>query len=239
MARRMKTAVIADISLEQAGRTARMLEKAGYSVSVVRDGCEALKKCRDDAPEALVLDAVLPVLDGQGIIKRVRAGRLTFRPGIVLAALPGFLRPFSAPGVRFIAKPFDEGALLRALAETAVDLRMPDAQLRGRIAGVMDHLGVPEHPGREYLMDAVFLAGEDQTLIDALTGELYPMVARRSGVKPEAVERAMRHAIETAWSHGSIDTQYEMFKGTIDAARGKPTCGGMIAQLSELTRREG
>lgn len=239
MARRAKIAVVADISPEQAGRTARTLENAGYSVSIARDGAEALRKCLEDAPEALVADAVLPALDGAGLARRVRAARIPFRPGIVLTALPGFLRPFAAPGVRLIAKPFTDEALLDALAKTAVENRMPDAQMRGHIARMLDQLGVPEHPGREYLTDAVFLAGEDQTLIAALTGELYPMVARRGGVKPEAVERAMRHVIETAWSRGSIETQYEIFKGTIDAARGKPTCGGMIAQLSELLRMEG
>lgn len=239
MARRAKTAVVADILPEQAGRTARILEEAGYSVSMARDGAEALRKCVEDAPEALVTDAVLPVLDGAGLAKRVRAARIPFRPGVVLAALPGFMRPLYAPGVCSIAKPFTGEALLEALAKTAVEMRMPDAQMRERIARMLDQLGVPEHPGREYLTDAVFLAGEDQTLIAALTGELYPMVARRSGVKPEAVERAMRHVIETAWSRGSIETQYEIFKGTIDAARGKPTCGGMIAQLSELLHMEG
>ena len=239
MARGAKTAVVADISPEQAGRTARMLEKAGYSVAIVRDGAEAFRQCLADAPRALVADAVLPVMDGAGLAKRVREARIPFRPGIVLAALPGFARPFSAPGVCLLAKPFSEEALLGALAKTAVEMRVPDAQLRGHITRMLDRLGVPEHPGREYLIDAAFLACEDQTLISALTAELYPMVARRSGVKPEAVERAMRHAIETAWSRGSIDAQYEIFKGTIDAARGKPTCGGMIAQLSELMRMEG
>lgn len=239
MTRRAKTAVVADISTEQTMHTARTLESAGYSVAIARDGSEALRICVEAAPDALVADAVLPVLDGVGLAKRVRAARIPFRPGIVLTALPGFLRRFSAPGVCLLAKPFADDALLEALAKTAVEKRTPDVQMRDNIARTLDSLGVPEHPGREYLIDAVFLAGEDQTLIAALTGELYPMVARRGGVKPEAVERAMRHAIETAWSRGSIDTQYEIFKGTIDAARGKPTCGGMIAQLSELLRMEG
>lgn len=239
MNRRAKTAVLADISPERAGRTARIMEDAGYSVTIVHDGADALRQCLKRAPEVLVADAVLPVLDGIGLAKRVRAARLTLRPGIVLTALPGFLRPFSAPGLRMVATPFDGEALLDALEKTAVHNRTPDAHTRGHIESMLDRLGVPQHPGREYLIDAVFLAGEDQGLLSALTGEMYPMLARRGGAKPETVERAMRRAIETAWARGSMDAQYEIFKGTIDAERGKPTCGGMIARLSELLRMEG
>ena len=71
-----------------------------------------------------------------------------------------------------------------------------------------------------------------------LTTALYPLVGRRHGVSARKVEQSMRYAIELAWKRGRIDEQYRIFRGTIDAQRGKPTCGEMIAQLADILRME-
>ena len=75
-------------------------------------------------------------------------------------------------------------------------------------------------------------------LARALTTALYPMVGRRFGVSARKVERSMRYAIELAWKYGQIEEQYRIFRGTIDAQRGKPTCGEMISQLADMLRME-
>ena len=72
-----------------------------------------------------------------------------------------------------------------------------------------------------------------------MTARLYPVIGMRCGVNARRVERAMSHVIDLAWAGGDIDRQYGIFQNTIDAQRGKPTCGEMIAQLAELTRMEG
>lgn len=235
---RAKTVLIADISRQSAARTAGILEAAGFSVSTAADGGEAYRRCMDETPDAVVADAVLPTLDGAGLAARIRRSHISFRPGIVICTYQGFARKAQLTGVSVIQKPVSADALLRAIAETTLENRSPSQDMLTRINCMLDELGVPAHPGRDFLTDAVFLATEDQRLITALTGRLYPLVARRGGAKSDAVERAMRHVIEKAWSLGSIEKQYSMFRGTIDAARGKPTCGGMIAQLSELMRME-
>ena len=58
------------------------------------------------------------------------------------------------------------------------------------------------------------------------------------GVSARKVEQSMRYAIELAWKRGRIDEQYRIVRGTIDAQRGKPTCGEMIAQLADILRME-
>jgi hypothetical protein len=45
--------------------------------------------------------------------------------------------------------------------------------------------------------------------------------------------------IEVAWRTGEIDEQARIFGDTIDARRGRPTCGEMIAQLADILRWEG
>ena len=72
--------------------------------------------------------------------------------------------------------------------------------------------------------------------MQSLTGQLYPMVAKRYRVSPLNVEHAMRRAIESAWSGSAMDRQHALFGNTIDARRGKPTAGEMIGRLAELAR---
>ena len=104
--------------------------------------------------------------------------------------------------------------------------------------GLMDALGVPRHPGRECLALAVTLAWHDAGRLASLKDGIYPDVALQTGLSPAQVERALRHAINTAWRNGAIEHQHRIFGDTIDARRGKPTCGEMIAQLAEELRWE-
>lgn len=236
-----KAAVIADISRDSAEKTRRMLENLGYEiVHFADDGARAVAKCISERACVLVIDQVMPALDGAAAAAKIRRMRLARYPAVIVSTYPGMaVRGISGMcGVCAAEKPLTENALARAVSETSVENRRMPLVMQDFLDKILDRLGVPAHVGRDYLTDAVFLAHEDRFLISELTGKLYPMVARRYGTTPAGVERAMRHAIEAAWSVGNIDEQYSIFKGTIDAAKGKPTCGGMIAQLSEMLRME-
>ena len=74
---------------------------------------------------------------------------------------------------------------------------------------------------------------------NAATTRVYPEAARPLGGTPAQAERAIRHVIEVAWRRGDIEAQNELFGDTIDARRGRPTCGEMIAQLADILRWEG
>ena len=90
------------------------------------------------------------------------------------------------------------------------------------------------------LTETVGLRGDAHRIINrALRDALYVPVARETNLTPAQVERAMRHAIEVAWRTGEIEQQHRIFGDTIDARRGKPTCGEMIAQLADILRWEG
>lgn len=232
-------AVIADISRESAENTRRILEAQGYKIAHIGDdGARAVEKCISERAHLLVIDQVIPSIDGASAAARIRGMRLMRYPAVIIARYPGMSVRGDFPGVACVEKPVSQKALITAISETRVDARIMPEGMRRKLRGILDRLGVPVHPGRDYLMDAAFLAHEDMSLTSALTGKLYPMAARRSGINAAGVERAMRHVIEAAWTAGNIDEQYAVFKGTIDAAKGKPTCGGMIAQLAEMLRME-
>ena len=237
----MPVAVIADISKSSAENSRRILEAFGYRISdIVDDGMLAVAKCIKRRADILLIDAVLPSLDGVAAMRRLREMRLAKYPAIIIAAYAGLTLPIGSPvpGMCIIDKPITENKMHDAIEMTSfLRRRMPEV-IHAKLNRIFGRLGLPEHLGSDYLMDAAFLAHEDRALTSALTSILYPMLAKRHSVTAAAVERAMRYAIEFAWANGNIDEQYSVFKGTIDASRGKPTCGGMIAQLAEMLRME-
>lgn len=240
MRERARTAVISDLSVDSAARTKRLLAEVGYvALKTVFDGKNAYEAALRLRPDAVITDAVMPRLDGAGLATRLVHTQLSIRPAVIVVAFEGLAPPIRRnPSVRVITKPIRADELREALQDTSVERRRITLRARTAFSTILDRLGVPEHPGREYLMEAAYLAYCDARLTSGLTKALYPMVAGRFLVTSSAVERAMRHVIEFAWANGSIEEQYGIFKGTIDAARGKPTCGGMIAQLAEMLRME-
>lgn len=210
----------------------------GYELHCVEDGGSALSFVRMYAPRFVIADAALPVADGYSLAAMIRRLDVPVIPGIIIACISGMERRTALSGVVTLTKPLTQEGLIDALGRTDAGNRTPDPAMLECTELWLRELGVPQHPGRDYLREAAFLAHEDLTLLDGLTTRLYPMVAARYGVKSQAVERAMRHVIENAWSSGNIESQYAIFKNTIDAARDKPTCGGMIAQLAHMLRRE-
>ncbi len=73
-------------------------------------------------------------------------------------------------------------------------------------------------------------------IIDSVTKELYPSVAKKYKTTASRVERAIRHAIEVAWSRGDIDTLNSYFGYTININRGKPTNSEFIAMIADKLR---
>lgn len=53
------------------------LSTRGYNVIVAKDGQEALERIRDDRPSAVVLDAMMPILDGYEVLRRLREEEAT------------------------------------------------------------------------------------------------------------------------------------------------------------------
>lgn len=69
-----------------------------------------------------------------------------------------------------------------------------------------------------------------------MTYSVYPTIAEAHGTTPSRVERAMRHAIETAWNRGDIDFINRIFGHTVDAEKGRPTNSAFIARVASKVR---
>ena len=103
----------------------------------------------------------------------------------------------------------------------------------------MHDIGVPAHiRGHQYLREAIILSIHNQELLASVTKNLYPSVAATYNTTPSRVERAIRHAIEVAWSRGKLDTLQNVFGYTINVIKGKPTNSEFIAMIADRMKLE-
>ena len=111
--------------------------------------------------------------------------------------------------------------------------------LENRVTDMLHEIGIPAHiKGYHYLRDAIMMAVEDMDVLNAITKILYPTVAKKYQTTSSRVERAIRHAIEVAWSRGKLDTLDELFGYTVSNGKGKPTNSEFIALIADTIQLE-
>ena len=121
--------------------------------------------------------------------------------------------------------------------EKSGELTDETVDLEKEVTDMIHSLGVPAHiKGYQYLRTAIRMAVREPSLIGAITKQLYPMIAKEYATSPSRVERAIRHAIEVAWSRGKMETLEETFGYTVSLGKGKPTNSEFIALVADKIR---
>ena len=109
--------------------------------------------------------------------------------------------------------------------------------LENDITQMLHEIGVPAHiKGYQYLRDAIRISVSDQEMLTSVTKILYPSIAKKHQTTPSRVERAIRHAIEVAWSRGKMETLNDLFGYTVNSGKGKPTNSEFIALIADKIR---
>ncbi len=112
-----------------------------------------------------------------------------------------------------------------------------ERDLEQDVTDMIHEIGVPAHiKGYQYLREAIMMAVDDPGMISSITKILYPTIAKRFQTTSSRVERAIRHAIEVAWSRGRMETLDALFGYTIDTGKGKPTNSEFIALIADRIR---
>ena len=161
---------------------------------------------------------------------------------------------FNKGAVYYVMKPFKNDVILERIKQVTKKSRTsyihgmdssrqsgePEEQsLETRVTDMIHEIGIPAHiKGYHYLRDAIMMAVEDMDVLNAVTKVLYPTVAKRHQTTASLVERAIRHAIEVAWSRGKLDTLDELFGYTVSNGKGKPTNSEFIALIADTLRLE-
>lgn len=93
------------------------LRNQGYEVIVANDGVDGLEKVMTEKPDLIILDVLMPKMDGYTFIKEFKKiGTLEATPVIVLTAQDKLQDIFKQEGIKdYIVKPFEAAELLDAI----------------------------------------------------------------------------------------------------------------------------
>ena len=223
------TVLLADSSAEYRMALREEMEKSGdfRIVGEAEDGQHTVQMVRQMKPQILILDAMLPLLDGMAVLRTLREQDEQPPCCIMLSAFCAERLP----------KPVNNESLMEHMRR-AVRPEEPAApvlpQLEGQVTAIIHEIGVPAHiKGYQYLREAIIITVQDMDVINAVTKVLYPEVAKRFCTTPSRVERAIRHAIEVAWDRGDLETLQKYFGYTVNSAKGKPTNSEFIAMIAD------
>ena len=115
-----------------------------------------------------------------------------------------------------------------------LDYTLLAGSLDTEITTLLHEIGVPAHiRGYLYIRESIKMVYYDIEILGSITKILYPEVAKKFNTTSSRVERAIRHAIEVAWSRGKMDTIDELFGYTICKGKGKPTNSEFIALITD------
>ena len=107
------------------------------------------------------------------------------------------------------------------------------------MTNIIHEIGVPAHiRGYHYMREAIMMSVNDMDVLNYITKELYPSIAKKCNTTPSRVERAIRHAIEVAWNRGKVEVIHELLGYTVNNHKGKPTNSEFIALIADRLRLE-
>lgn len=208
-------------------------------VGSVSNGLEAVQLVEKTRPDLVLLDVVLPGLDGFAVMNRLRKPESETPKIMVISAFCSdrtVTEAMEKGAGYFMTKPCETNSLLdrmRALCQTPEAAEHP-VELKNMVTSIIHEIGVPAHiKGYQYLREAIMIAVDDMDVINAVTKVLYPEVAKRFSTTPSRVERAIRHAIEVAWDRGDLETLQKFFGYTVSNTKGKPTNSEFIAMIAD------
>jgi CheY-like chemotaxis protein len=113
----MKTIVVVDDEFGLADVLAATLADAGYSVHTAANGIQGLEIMAEHPPDVVILDYMMPLLDGPGVLDAMRRDpKLVMAPVVMMSAMPESVVGERCSGyVTFLRKPFDFDAILSAV----------------------------------------------------------------------------------------------------------------------------
>ena len=230
-------------------------------IATARDGIEAVEKIINTKPDIAILDIIMPQLDGLGVLESINE-KLDVLPLCLMLSAVGqdkvTSRAMCLGAQYYVVKPFEMEVLVKRIRElvknqsteslspalkdvktTYIEVENSKLNLEAKVTNIIHDVGVPAHiKGYQYLRDGIIMAVNDVEVINQITKQLYPDLAKKYKTTPSRVERAIRHAIEVAWNRGQIESMENIFGYTINSNRGKPTNSEFIAMIADKLRLE-
>lgn len=256
---------IADDNERIADMLSQMIEedKDLTLVGKAHNGEEICSIIKEKEPDVVVLDIIMPKMDGLTVMEQCsHDSSVKKQPVFIVVSAVGQDRitedAFNLGAYYYMLKPFDKQVLLNRIKHVRrgsdrrfrESVRQPQTireeaapygkhDLEADVTNIIHEIGVPAHiKGYQYLRDAIILSVNDMEMLNSITKVLYPTIAKKHQTTPSRVERAIRHAIEVAWSRGKMDTIDALFGYTVSTGKGKPTNSEFIALIADKIRLE-
>ena len=232
-------------------------------VAVAYDGVEACNKIQEHRPDIAIIDGIMPRLDGLGVLERLHRNKEGFHPVcIMLSAISQekvIQKAMDLGAAYYIVKPFDMESLASRIHQLIYEKSTPKTfvsqgfavqsnsmaspspayDLETKVTNILHEIGVPANiRGYHYMREAIIMSVNDMDVLNYITKELYPSIAKKCNTTPSRVERAIRHAIEVAWNRGKVDAIDALFGYTVNNHKGKPTNSEFIALIADRLRLE-
>ncbi|WP_108670853.1 sporulation transcription factor Spo0A [Peribacillus acanthi] len=231
-------------------------------IGVAYNGQDCLSMLQVCEPDVLVLDIIMPHLDGLAVLSKIRELNRASTTNVIMLTAFGqedvTKKAVELGASYFILKPFDMenlGNHIRQVSNKGSQLVMQKKSatstsyrssfepktknLDASITSIIHEIGVPAHiKGYLYLREAISMVYNDIELLGSITKVLYPDIAKKYNTTASRVERAIRHAIEVAWSRGNIDSISSLFGYTVSMSKAKPTNSEFIAMVADKLRLE-
>ena len=232
-------------------------------IDTARDGQEAYNKIIMKKPTVVLLDVIMPHLDGIGVLEKLINSNVPLPICVMLSAVGQdevTARAINLGAKYYILKPFKMDVLMKRIQELVekpeqkqiatpqikeiksnyVDIKDEASEeeiLEVKVTNLIHEIGVPAHiKGYQYLRDGIMMVVNNIEIINQITKQLYPDLAKKYKTTPSRVERAIRHAIEVAWNRGQIETTQNIFGYTVNSNKGKPTNSEFIAMIADKLR---
>lgn len=239
--------------LKEAMRSEEGLEVTG----VANHGMEVLEFLQEQPVDVMVLDIIMPHLDGIGVLERLNQMEMASPPKVIVLTAFGqetmTQKALELGADYYILKPFNLKVLasrVKQLGGTVVPEKKPSLpagklalipvkHLDVEVTNMIHEIGIPAHiKGYLYLREAILMVVNRVDLLSGVTKELYPAIAVKFKTTPSRVERAIRHAIEVAWARGNVEVINGIFGHTVNRERGKPTNSEFIAMVADKLRMQ-
>ena len=224
-------------------------------VATASDGYECLSAIKEFEPDVVLVDLVMPQLDGLGVLKSVKDMEIERIPiFIVFSCMANDVitkESMNLGAAYYLLKPFDPDMLVERIRQLSANVvtmpraaRNPKAKgknegqdLETQVTKVIHEVGIPAYiKGYQYIRESIMMSINDMEVINAVTKTLYPTIAQKYSTTSSRVERAIRHAIEVAWDRGDIEVLNSIFGYTVHNNKGKPTNSEFIAMIADKMR---
>ena len=237
-----------NIQLRNSMRDYIAAQEQTIRVDVAEDGKAAMNALSTNHYDVLITELIMPNMDGFAVLEQLAAGVINNPPATIVVSsmrTEDMVRQACTLGAKYyMIKPVEPEMLFKRILDMMENTYTARNQictmsaapktLDEKITSIFLIIGIPAHiKGYHYLREAIRMVYFEPELINKITKELYPGIAKRFSTSASKVERAIRHSIEVAWTRGKIENINQIFGFNIYGKNDKPTNGEFIALVAD------